>query len=81
MYTCKDSIDLLLEYLDGELSEERRAKLERHLGGCTPCEEFLESYRATPALCRRALVARMPNEVADRLRDFLRAELSRDKKP
>ena len=73
--TCKESIDLLLEYLDGELPDELRARLEAHLGGCMPCEEFLKSYRATPGLCRRALEADVPDEVARRLTDFLRAEM------
>jgi anti-sigma factor RsiW len=72
--TCKESIDLLLEYLDGELPGDLRARLEAHLGGCAPCEEFLRSYRATPTLCRRALAAEIPEEVAHRLTEFLRAE-------
>jgi anti-sigma factor RsiW len=80
MTTCRETIDLLLEYLDGGLSEDTRTRLEDHLGGCQPCEDFLRTYRATPSLCKRALaVKKMPGEVASRLSDFLRREIQ--KKP
>ncbi len=75
--SCKDSIALLLEYLDGNLSDEVRARLATHLGDCTPCEEFLRSYRATPGLCKKALVARVPKSVADKLTSFLKEELKK----
>jgi len=75
--TCKDSVELLLEYLDGELTPELREKLEEHLGGCSPCEDFLKSYRATPGLCRKALAREVPREVAAKLTDFLRREMAK----
>ena len=75
--TCKDSVELLLEYLDGELNGERRARLEEHLGGCSPCEDFIKSYQATPALCRKAMAREMPREVSEKLTDFLRAEIAK----
>ena len=77
--TCKDSVELLLEYLDGELNGERRARLEEHLGGCSPCEDFMKSYQATPELCRKAMAREMPQEVAAKLTDFLRAEIATTK--
>ena len=75
MYNCKDSIDLLLEYLDGGVTPEVQQQLEEHLHGCTPCEEFLKQYKETGPLCRKALVARMPREVAEKLTSFLRESL------
>jgi anti-sigma factor RsiW len=80
MTTCRDTIDLLLEYLDGGLEPEVRARLEAHLGGCSPCEEFLASYRETPTLCRKALATRMPATIANKLSDFLRREIGDLKK-
>ncbi len=78
MTTCRESIDLLLEYLDGGLPEDVRAKLDEHFGGCQPCEEFLRSYRATPSVCQKAMaVKKMPGEVAARLTDFLRREIQK----
>jgi anti-sigma factor RsiW len=80
MTTCRDTIHLLLDYLEGGLSEEARAKLEEHFSGCTPCEEFLATYRETPRLCRKALVTRMPSEFATKLTDYLRSEIAAPKK-
>lgn len=76
MFTCKDSIDSLVHFLDGELSPEDEAHLQEHLGGCPPCVDFVNTYRATSGMCRKALVKAMPTEVGDRLQAFLRAKLA-----
>ena len=76
MFNCKDSIDRLLEYLDGEVPAEVKQHLEEHLDGCAPCEEFLRQYRETAPLCRKALLrSKMPKEVAERLTSFLHESL------
>jgi anti-sigma factor (TIGR02949 family) len=72
MFTCKESIDLLLDYLDGTMSDEQARHLEEHLTACPPCIDFLRTYRATPGLCRRALQKQMPEELSQRLKEFLR---------
>lgn len=75
MFSCKDSIHKLLDFLDGEMSAEDQKRLEEHLSGCPPCVEFVRSYRATPGLCKRALARKMPDELASKLSDFLRARI------
>ncbi|MFL5320565.1 MAG: anti-sigma factor family protein [Myxococcaceae bacterium] len=77
MKTCKDSIDELLSYLDGDMPKEEAAALEEHLNGCSPCVEFVKTYRQTSHLCRKALAAKMPSEVADKLKGFLREKLKK----
>ena len=77
MYNCKDSINLLQDYLDGELSADEARHLKEHLSGCAPCVDFLRTYRATPGLCRRALEQQMPTEVAQKLTDFLRSKIKK----
>ncbi|MBM4378648.1 MAG: zf-HC2 domain-containing protein [Deltaproteobacteria bacterium] len=77
MKTCKDSIDVLLQYLDGELPAEDAAALESHLGCCTPCVEFLRTYRATTHLCKRALAQKMPESVTASLDAFLKERLGK----
>ena len=76
MHTCKDAIELLLAYLEGELPETQRAALEEHLGACAPCVEFVATYRRTPDLCKKALQATMPKDLADSLKAFLRKNLT-----
>lgn len=75
MFSCQDSIDLLLSYLDGDLPPEEAAHLEEHLGGCPPCIDFLRSYQKTPHLCRRALAHKMPQELSHKLTEFLRQKI------
>jgi anti-sigma factor (TIGR02949 family) len=72
MHTCRDAIDVLRAYLDGELDPNEAAQLEAHLNACSPCVEFLETYKKTPGLCRKALQAKMPAGLADSLNAFLR---------
>lgn len=76
MHTCKDAIDLLHAYLEGELPAEQKAALEAHLGSCEPCVDFVATYRQTPALCKKALEAKMPKDLADSLKAFLRKHTS-----
>jgi anti-sigma factor RsiW len=75
MYTCKDSINLLLDFLDGELTPEDAQHLKEHLQGCAPCVDFLRTYRATPGLCKKALAQRMPQEMSTKLTEFLRSKI------
>lgn len=76
---CKESIDSLLAYLEGELPEDVRRRVEAHLAACPPCEAVLNSYRETPELCRKALGCSMSQRLVSKLRDFLRCETA--KKP
>lgn len=75
MYTCEKCISLLMAFLDGDLSAEEHAHLEKHLGACPPCVDFLNTYRATPGLCRKALARKMPEEMSARLTEYLRAKM------
>jgi len=77
MFTCKDSIKHLLEFLDGEMPSEEEKRLEEHLSGCPPCLDFLKTYRATSTLCRNALKREMPKEMANKLSAFLRERIKK----
>ena len=72
MFTCKDSIHHLLDFLDGEISPAEEEHLHEHLAGCPPCVDFLKTYRATPPLVKRALGEKMPKDLAEKLTGFLR---------
>lgn len=72
MSTCRDAIDVLRAYLEGELPADEKRSLEEHLGGCTPCVDFLKTYKETPGLCKKALQAKMPTDLADSLSAFLK---------
>lgn len=52
--TCRDLVDFLMAYLDGELPDEERAEFERHLEACPPCVVYLETYQETVRLGKDA---------------------------
>ncbi|NNF54425.1 MAG: zf-HC2 domain-containing protein [Acidimicrobiales bacterium] len=43
--TCAETLELLQQYLDGELSAEEARQVARHLDSCTMCETESEIYR------------------------------------
>ncbi len=48
--TCDDHKDLLMGYLDNELSDEQRQRFEEHLAGCGECAGELEEFRKLKAI-------------------------------
>ncbi len=72
---CQQIIDLLADYIDGELPGDQRRRLESHLDCCDGCVEFVDSYRKTGVLCRNALRVEMPQSLKSTLLEFLRNEL------
>jgi anti-sigma factor RsiW len=52
--TCRELIEFLHLYLDGELPPERAAEFERHLTVCDSCVNYLATYRTTIALGKEA---------------------------
>ena len=72
---CREVVDLLADYLDGELSSEIVKGLEEHLSGCDSCTAFLNTYRQTIALSEKLKYGDIPPELRRRLRDFLREKM------
>lgn len=61
MRTCREVIDFLGQYVEGELPEAQRSEFERHLELCPPCVRYLDSYRDSIRLARDAC-AEAPTE-------------------
>ena len=72
---CRDAIDVLADYLDGTMPRDLAAELERHLADCAPCRAYLATYRKTRELGAAAGRVEMPEEMQERLRRFLAAQL------
>ncbi len=53
-------IELLSAYIDGEVTPDEVARVERHLPGCRRCAEELESLRWTVNLLREAPLVTVP---------------------
>jgi len=72
MLRCRDVVDLLARYLDGELEPCTAVALERHLADCQPCTAFLNTYRGAVRAVRQLRDDQLPAELRDRLLAFLR---------
>jgi mycothiol system anti-sigma-R factor len=74
---CDETIERLYFYLDGELTEERRTEIARHLDLCGPC---VGAYGFESEL-RRVIASRcrdhVPDELITRVADAIRDEHSR----
>lgn len=67
---CRELLDFIARYLDGELPEEERRVFEDHLANCPYCVDYLASYRATLRLGRAAYAgddAEIPGDVPPEL--------------
>lgn len=52
---CKECIEFLMAYLDGELPAEERAKFDLHIRQCPPCVRYVETYKKTVAMSKAAM--------------------------
>jgi anti-sigma factor RsiW len=67
---CIDLVNRVTEYLDGELHEGQRARIERHFEGCQGCRAALAQFQTVIHLVGRltaADVASIDALVRDRL--------------
>jgi len=69
---CKEILEKLSEYVDGELDPELCQHLERHMEDCHPCLVFVNTLKKTITLYKYASSEPLPKEVHLRLHDFLK---------
>jgi anti-sigma factor RsiW len=52
--TCRELADFLMDYLTEDLPPDIRQDFDRHLARCPNCVAYLETYRLTIEMGRRA---------------------------
>jgi len=73
---CAELIAVILEYLEGGLTPEDAAEFEAHLANCPPCRAYLATYRRAKAMAADVGRIEIPDEMKERLREFLLRRLS-----
>ncbi|HEV2177767.1 MAG TPA: zf-HC2 domain-containing protein [Terriglobia bacterium] len=68
---CKEVIQQLSEYLDGELDAALVHDLARHLEGCRHCRVVVSTTRRTIEIFCNCRPAPLPSDVSRRLRQVL----------
>lgn len=65
--SCKDLVDFLSEYLEGELPLHQRIVFASHLAMCPACRAYMATFKQTVALTKEAAQAddcsQMPEEL------------------
>jgi anti-sigma factor RsiW len=69
---CRDLLDAISDYVDGELDESLCADIEEHLKGCNPCRVEVDTVKRTVTLFKDHLPYEIPLAVQDRLHRVLR---------
>ena len=69
--TCRELVDSVAAYLDGELPGEARPRFDEHLAACAECAAYVETYRRTVELAKGAY------QDADVPDDLLKSVLAR----
>ena len=72
---CVEFVELISDYLQGEISDEQRVRIEHHLEGCAGCRAALEQIKGVIRVTGRltaADVASIDPLIRDRLLSTLR---------
>ena len=64
---CRQVVDKISEYLDGELDPELVREMERHMEHCDDCRLVVDTTRKTVEIFCRTDPAPLPDDVRERL--------------
>ena len=64
---CAELVELITDYLEGELPARDRRRFEAHLTACDGCDAYLEQMRQTISLTGRLREEDVPPELEERL--------------
>lgn len=73
--SCEELVQVLIDYVDGNLPAGDRARLDEHFGDCPNCLAMMKTYRKTIDTARGVCADTMPAEVRRRLKDFLEEKM------
>jgi len=73
--SCSEVSSLLGDFVENELPETLRRKLQAHFTCCSSCREFKASYIATIRISRSLSPVQMPKDARIRLRESLNRRL------
>ena len=73
---CPDIVALFSRHLEGEISADVCADMERHLQACEHCRSRCDSLQRTLSMCRRTPLPEVPKPVQVSVREALRKFLA-----
>jgi anti-sigma factor RsiW len=70
--SCQELVELVTDYLDGNLSRRDRRRFESHIRGCENCSTYVEQIRTTIELAGRITAESIDPRARDALLDAFR---------
>ena len=64
---CQQVVEMVTDYLEGDLSRRDRRRFEHHLAGCPHCSAYLAQMRATIQALGSVPVDSLSDEACDAL--------------
>jgi mycothiol system anti-sigma-R factor len=77
---CNETVERLYTYLDGELTDERRVEIKRHLDDCPPCLDAFDFEAELRQVIADRCKDRVPEALRQRIHDAL-LEAERERHP
>ena len=75
---CDDALHELYGYLDGELTPERRTKIQHHLDDCPPCYEAFDFEAELRIVIARKCTETVPDSLKQRIAEAIAQETQPD---
>jgi anti-sigma factor RsiW len=70
--TCAELVELVTDYLEGQLPEGDRRRFDEHLATCGDCRAYVEQMRLTIDAAERLPDPELSSELEQRLLDAFR---------
>lgn len=74
---CTETVERLYTFLDGELTEERRVQIRRHLDDCPPCLHAFDFEADLRVVISSRCKDHVPEDLRRRIHDALLEEQGR----
>ncbi len=68
---CRDAVEALYEYLDGELDDTKRSRIQAHLDGCGSCFEAYDFEAELRLVVKARCEEPMPDALKSRILEAL----------
>ncbi|MFN2505282.1 MAG: mycothiol system anti-sigma-R factor [Acidimicrobiales bacterium] len=70
---CSEAVEMLYHYIDGQLNQERRTLIQRHLDDCPPCLDAFDFEAELRMVVAHKCRDRVPEQLRLRVAEAIRA--------
>jgi len=75
--SCRGLVNLLCDYVEGDLVPEESEEIDAHMNECPPCLAFLNTYQKTTELCRSIQPEDLPQDLKEKLLEIMKKRQTR----